>query len=732
VLGDVIKCLGEAAKLKNPGHIPYRNSVLTMVLRHSLGGNSHTIMVAAVSPSSMDYDESVSTLKYADNAKKVRMRVAANVSSGLLASDGGAMQLVPILQAEVKKLRDLLQAQHTTQQQRGVGEVGDESMEIVREMRARVEELEEQLQEREKLIKSLEMARSSDAFLRESNSHMSLNSSTSSIPSVDEITQSRVGNYMRSQPLVVLADDAIDTSLPRLINLNQDPLFSECLVYYIPSGTAVAGSSESDVDILLSGPDILSQHCLLHNESDAVWISPSSVDSRVFVNGELLQAPSPYPADRSERFYLRHFDRISMGRYHLFRFEGKDKNRSVSPMKGAMLQGVSASFSREAPGWDFAHDELMLNKDSKIMAPRARSADGGGGARDLSPTRFDVSPKRHDGGGRKGRYDSSLKSSPHTSSATRTVADVVSQAAEDRHSGFSKSQPAPAPAPGLSTSPSDGDEWWERVTQVATGEVRVNTPSELRAMLRSVVESAEKQFEESERMRKEGTVAVSSHNREEEPPPAPSVSESSGHSTSYVTADIPESATTTPTNSRAVMSSARSGIATFPRSEQRTGHGVASSSSRGAIASVSTTSAEAPPLPPPQALARSVPRPSSGSAADILYVERKNSAAANRYANSLASSDGGDRAVPVRRGSGSSVDGGTFSGRQYAETAYTATNMQGEAPESGAGKRVDEPAVPVSARGGGAVKFEDEASSLQKDMIMMQQKLRDRMQRFKS
>lgn len=699
MLGDVIKCLGEAAKLKNPGHIPYRNSVLTMVLRHSLGGNSRTIMVAAVSPSSMDYEESVSTLKYADNAKKVRMRVAANVSSGLLASDGGAMQLVPILQAEVKKLRDLLQAQHNSQQQRGVGDMigtGDESMEIVREMRARVEELEEQLQEREKLIKSLELARSSDAFVRESNSHVSLDSSLSSIPSVDEITQSRVGNYMRSQPLVVLADDAVDTSLPRLINLNQDPLFSECLVYYIPSGTAVAGSSEADVDILLSGPDILSQHCLLHNESDAVWITPSSVDSKVFVNGELLQPPSPHlTADTNERFYLRHFDRISMGRYHLFRFEGKGKSRSMSPMKGALVKGVAATFSREAPGWDFAHDELMLNKDSKIMAPRSRSADGNGG--EEAPSRFDMSPKRRERhqppdsfstSSRRERFDL-----PHK--VTRSVAEVVSQAAENHQVVPPKSLTVQAPAP-----PSDGEEWWDKVTKVAEGAVRVNTPSELRAMLRSVVESAEKQFEDSERMRMEKTHTASLKHSE------PAVL-----STPYVSEDVIEEEARS-SESRAPMSSVRQGIAASNQVDSR--------SNRSAISNVSTTATETPPPPPQSQEDLYPPRiasiPSSSSAADILYVERKNSSAANRYSNSATSIGDSRRELSSTR-------------QVIGPTTNRPRDAFSNDVESSRGARND-PARPVATDGG--MKFEDEATSLQKDMILMQQKLRDRMQRFKS
>lgn len=67
VLGEVIKNLGEHG---GRGHIPYRNSALTMVLKESLGGNSYAVMVTTVSPSSHDYEETLSTLKYADRAKR--------------------------------------------------------------------------------------------------------------------------------------------------------------------------------------------------------------------------------------------------------------------------------------------------------------------------------------------------------------------------------------------------------------------------------------------------------------------------------------------------------------------------------------------------------------------------------------------------------------------------------------------------------------------------------------
>uniref|UniRef100_A0A7M4EIM2 Kinesin family member 18A n=1 Tax=Crocodylus porosus TaxID=8502 RepID=A0A7M4EIM2_CROPO len=62
-------------------HIPYRNSKLTRLLKDSLGGNCRTIMIAAVSPSSMFYDDTYNTLKYANRAKDIKSSLKSNIVS---------------------------------------------------------------------------------------------------------------------------------------------------------------------------------------------------------------------------------------------------------------------------------------------------------------------------------------------------------------------------------------------------------------------------------------------------------------------------------------------------------------------------------------------------------------------------------------------------------------------------------------------------------------------------
>ncbi|KAK7098935.1 kinesin-like protein KIF18A isoform X2 [Littorina saxatilis] len=77
-LGNVINSLADH---KYKGHIPYRDSKLTRLLKDSLGGNCRTIMIAAVSPSHLSYEDTYNTLKYADRAKNIRLSMKKNVLS---------------------------------------------------------------------------------------------------------------------------------------------------------------------------------------------------------------------------------------------------------------------------------------------------------------------------------------------------------------------------------------------------------------------------------------------------------------------------------------------------------------------------------------------------------------------------------------------------------------------------------------------------------------------------
>lgn len=106
-LGNVISALGDESKKAT--HIPYRDSKLTRLLQDSLGGNSRTVMVACISPSSDNYSETVNTLKYANRARNIKNNATVNEdNAGNAAFE--IMQLkkqVSALKAEVLQMRGL-------------------------------------------------------------------------------------------------------------------------------------------------------------------------------------------------------------------------------------------------------------------------------------------------------------------------------------------------------------------------------------------------------------------------------------------------------------------------------------------------------------------------------------------------------------------------------------------------------------------------------------------------
>lgn len=81
VLGQCISVLADKALGKQKGAVvPYRDSALTRILQNALGGNSKTIMICALSPAYMNYEETLSTLRYADRAKKIQNKAVVNES----------------------------------------------------------------------------------------------------------------------------------------------------------------------------------------------------------------------------------------------------------------------------------------------------------------------------------------------------------------------------------------------------------------------------------------------------------------------------------------------------------------------------------------------------------------------------------------------------------------------------------------------------------------------------
>merc|ERR1711963_1122830 len=105
-LGSVISALAEAgskvasSKPSGKAFIPYRDSVLTWLLKDSLGGNSKTIMIATISPADVNHNETLSTLRYANRAKNIINKPTVNEDANV--------KLIRELRAEIDRLKDIV------------------------------------------------------------------------------------------------------------------------------------------------------------------------------------------------------------------------------------------------------------------------------------------------------------------------------------------------------------------------------------------------------------------------------------------------------------------------------------------------------------------------------------------------------------------------------------------------------------------------------------------------
>ena len=127
-LGNVINALTDP---KYKGHIPYRSSKLTHLLEESLGGNSNTVMLAAMSPAGRNYHETLMTLQYAQRAKLIVTKVTANMSieeeRKSKFGGGGGAAAEAAMAMQMQQMQAVQQAAMAQQQQQLMAKMAAES-----------------------------------------------------------------------------------------------------------------------------------------------------------------------------------------------------------------------------------------------------------------------------------------------------------------------------------------------------------------------------------------------------------------------------------------------------------------------------------------------------------------------------------------------------------------------------------------------------------------------------
>ncbi|CAB3378476.1 Hypothetical predicted protein [Cloeon dipterum] len=341
-LGKVISALAEMAtkKKKKADFIPYRDSVLTWLLRENLGGNSKTAMIAAISPADINYDETLSTLRYADRAKQIVCKAVVN-------EDANA-KLIRELKEEIMRLREMLKAEGIEVQEGEEGETkvikpedGDRSNKVAPASYI-AEEAVDQLQASEKLI--AELNESWEDKLKR----------TESIRLQREAVFAEMGVAVKEDGKTVGVFSPKKT--PHLVNLNEDPFMSECLLYYIKDGITRVGTSDalSAQDIQLSGPHIKAEHCVFENRGSVISLVPMP-GALCYVNGREIK----------EAIVLQTGSRVILGKNHVFRFNHPDQARErrenceKSEITETQSSPVETPKETETVDWDFAQVELL-------------------------------------------------------------------------------------------------------------------------------------------------------------------------------------------------------------------------------------------------------------------------------------------------------------------------------------------------------------------------------------
>ncbi|XP_017354092.1 kinesin-like protein KIF16B isoform X7 [Cebus imitator] len=292
-LGNVISALADLSQdaanplaKKKQVFVPYRDSVLTWLLKDSLGGNSKTIMIATISPADVNYGETLSTLRYANRAKNIINKPTINEDANV--------KLIRELRAEIARLKTLLA----------------QGNQIALLDSPTALSMEEKLQQNEARVQEL----------------------TKEWTNKWNETQ----NILKEQTLALRKEGigvVLDSELPHLIGIDDDLLSTGIILYHLKEGQTYVGREDASTeqDIVLHGLDLESEHCIFENIGGTVTLIPLS-GSQCSVNGVQIM----------EATHLNQGAVILLGRTNMFRF---NHPKEAAKLREKRKSGLLSSFS---------------------------------------------------------------------------------------------------------------------------------------------------------------------------------------------------------------------------------------------------------------------------------------------------------------------------------------------------------------------------------------------------
>ncbi|NXA84151.1 KIF14 protein, partial [Thryothorus ludovicianus] len=308
-LGRVISALSKQAQNGKKTFIPYRESVLTWLLKESLGGNSQTTMIATVSPAASSMEETLSTLRYAKQACSI-----INIAK---VNEDVNVRLIRELKAEIEKLKAAQKSALNTDREK------------YRRYLQEITSLRVELHQQERNM--AEMQRAWKEKLEQAEKRK--------LEDIKELQKAGIAFKM-------------DNHLPNLVNLNEDPQLSEVLLYMIKEGETTVGrcTPNSKHDIQLSGVLIADDHCVIKNTVGKVSIIPLR-EAKTYVNGKCILDPT----------ILHHGDRVVLGGDHYFRFNHPaEVQKAKTPSRGTLCLHDSPK------DFEFAKNELLVAQRTQL------------------------------------------------------------------------------------------------------------------------------------------------------------------------------------------------------------------------------------------------------------------------------------------------------------------------------------------------------------------------------
>lgn len=343
-LGNVIAALVDKANGKNV-RVPFRDSVLTKLLKNALGGNSKTFMIAAISPADINYDETLSTLRYADRAKQIKTTAKVN--------EDPTEKLIRELKEENEKLMEMLKKSQAGEAVKMSADDDDDDDDDTQKEGMTEEELAELRKQIEEEIKA------SMAQTEQATQDMSKNWDDRVAESKQDIKDKEAEKKERQ-------------STPHLWNLNPDPQLTGMIIQIIKPGVVKVGNKKADppADIALTGLNIQQEHCEIKNEDSKKITIKTIGEAKVLVNGE--------PVDDDEEEELHHLDRIMFGTSHLYVFHHPGEMQSSSLKQADITYEMAQEEIAKNAGLDVDDQEskeaMLLREDLADLMPMVNEA----------------------------------------------------------------------------------------------------------------------------------------------------------------------------------------------------------------------------------------------------------------------------------------------------------------------------------------------------------------------